>query len=195
MSSIVRLAVSLVCITSFLAPVAASAYMITTPYWCGSYYSSVPCGGYNYVSSGAYNNYWPYYPSNSYINYQYYPNYTYVYPEPTCTITASVSNNYSYYSGYSLYAQAGNYAQTVTLSWVGNNATSAYLSPQGSSVPTSGSMTVYAYGSATYTLTVSGPGGTRSCQTSYSRPNYQQTYYQPQYYQYSYSNYQYPYWW
>src|SRR3989344_1807824 len=201
MSKKVRIILSFASLASLLVPVAASEYAITTPYWCGSYYSSVPCSGYGYASSGNYNyNWYGQYPQL--YSYPYYQNYGYTHPVPSCTITISTPYNYNNYYGYSSYGQPGSYNQTVTLSWTSINATSAYLSSAGSSVATQGSMSVYAYGNTTYMLTVSGPGGSNTCQTVYYQPTYSQpTYYQPSYYQqqqyyyYPNTNYQYQYWW
>ncbi|RJQ34392.1 hypothetical protein C4556_02630 [Candidatus Parcubacteria bacterium] len=155
----------------FAAPAVAEAQVATTPYWCGSYYSSSPCSTYGYgygnYPSYSYQYYYPY-------NYQQYPYYyPYTYPRPTCVIT--VSYPYALYYGY--------YNQPVTLSWSSINATSAYIYPNVGAVSTSGSTTVYPSQGTTYTLTVNGPGGSNTCQTTY----YQQT----PYYQYPY-NYWYP---
>lgn len=75
----------------------------------------------------------------------------YTFPRPVCTITAS--NVYGY-------------NQPVTLSWSSQNATSAYLSPTGGNVALSGSMTVTTVGYTTYTLTVTGQGGSATCQAT-----------------------------
>lgn len=72
-------------------------------------------------------------------------------PAPYCTIT---------------HAQYGGYGSGAYLSWTSTNASSAYLSNVGS-VAVSGSQTVYAHGSQTYTLTVYGYNGqTATCATS-----------------------------
>lgn len=72
-------------------------------------------------------------------------------PAPYCTIT---------------HAQYGGYGSGAYLSWTSTNASSAYLSGVGS-VAVSGSQTVYAQGSQTYTLTVYGYNGqTATCATS-----------------------------
>jgi len=122
-------------------------------------------------------------------NSYYYPYYSpepyqpYYYPTPNCTISYSYgSNNYNYnnYNGYTY----GN--QPITLSWSANNATSAYISPSLGSVATNGGQVVYPSGSTTYTLTVYGPGGSNTCQTTYYAQNYYNNY------NYNYS-YQYPY--
>lgn len=190
------------------------AMSITTPYWCGSSWSSMPCSSYNY---GNYNNSYVYsYPYQSYpqqYSYQYgypsYPynyysnyNYGYAYPTPSCIITVSSSYANSYY-GYGYM-----YNQPATLSWSANNATSAYISPDVGTVATYGSRTVYPAQNMTYTMTVYGPGGTNTCQTTYYQQYQQyQPYYQYQQYpyqqypynQYQYNNYQYqysyPYYW
>lgn len=164
-----------------LVPLAfAKAQVISTPYFCGSYWSSTPC---NYGFGGGYYPY-PQYP----YNYQpYYYNYPYNYVRPTCTITYS----------YGSYYKQGYANQAIVLSWYSNGATSASLSGSGAVTPT-GSTTVYPSGSTTYTLTVWGPGGSGTCQTTVYQPTY---YYQPytyyQQYPYMYYPYQYnynPYW-
>ena len=162
----------------FAAPAFTEAQVVTTPYWCGSYYSSSPCSSYGYGYGYGYGNYPSYNYQYSYpYNYQQYPYnyYPYTYSRPTCVIT--VSYPYALYYGY--------YNQPVTLSWSSINATSAYIYPNVGAVSTSGSTTVYPSGGMTYTLTVNGPGGSNTCQTTY----YQQT----PYYNYQYpSNYWYP---
>src|SRR3989344_2762594 len=90
----------------------------------------------------------------SYPSYYPYYNYTYSYPytyaaTPSCTISARQGAN----------------GQTV-LTWYSTNATSAYISPAVGTVALSGSTTIYPYGNSLYTLTVSGSGGTATCQTS-----------------------------
>ena len=72
----------------------------------------------------------------------------YEFPRPVCTIYSS-----------------GSYNQ-VTLTWSSQNATTAYISPNVGSVPVNGSRTVYSQGYTTFTLTVSGPGGSATCQTA-----------------------------
>ncbi len=74
---------------------------------------------------------------------------------PSCTINASSYVSYGAYSN-----------QPITLSWSSNNATSAYITPLVGSVSTSGSTIVYPQGYTTYTLTVSGPHGTATCQAT-----------------------------
>lgn len=77
---------------------------------------------------------------------------------PTCWINLS---NYNYQQNYGY-----NYDnQQALLTWGSTNATSAYITPNIGNVGTSGSRTVYSYGNQTYTLTVTGPGGTATCQT------------------------------
>ncbi len=76
---------------------------------------------------------------------------TVTYPQtPACSISANPST-----------IQYGN---SSTLSWNSSNATSASLSSVGS-VGTSGSRSVSPSGTMTYTLTVSGPGGSATCET------------------------------
>jgi len=89
----------------------------------------------------------------------------YTIPAPYCTITAS--NAYSY-GGYS--------NQPITLTWVSTNATSAYITPNVGTVNPSGSTVVYPQGYTTYTLTISGPGGSATCQ---STANYASNYIAP----------------
>ncbi|HEY4517104.1 MAG TPA: hypothetical protein VJG64_04130 [Candidatus Paceibacterota bacterium] len=90
----------------------------------------------------------------------------YTFPSPACTIYASNAYSYNTY----------NYNQPITLTWSSSNATSAYISPNVGTVNTSGSTTVYPSGYTTYTLTVSGAGGTATCQTTanyaYAAPTY-----------------------
>ncbi|HWP61250.1 MAG TPA: hypothetical protein VN495_01470, partial [Candidatus Paceibacterota bacterium] len=105
----------------------------------------------------------------------------YTYPVvPSCTIYASnygsiYGNNYGY----------NNYSQPVTLTWSSSNATSAYITPNVGTVQPSGSTTVYPSGYTTYTMTVSGSGGTATCQAtanySYATPYVAPTYVQPTY--------------
>ncbi|RJQ35750.1 hypothetical protein C4568_00360 [Candidatus Parcubacteria bacterium] len=70
------------------------------------------------------------------------------FPRPVCTIYSS-----------------GQYNQ-VTLTWSSQNATTAFISPNVGSVPVNGSRQVYSQGYTTFTLTVSGPGGSATCQTA-----------------------------
>lgn len=138
---------------------------------------------------------YPYYTSYDY-NYGYnnygYNNYGYKYDyhrKPTCSISTYRTNG------------TYPYDDSVTLSWWSSNATSAYLSNVGS-VNTSGSQVVYGTHYTTYTLTVSGPGGSTSCSASSpfydSGSNYHKRYsYQPYNYVtspvFSYPVYSYPY--
>jgi hypothetical protein len=102
----------------------------------------------------------------------------YTLPTPVCNIYASAA----YSTGY--------YNQPVTLTWNSTNAMSAYITPQLGSVSPSGTQIVYPNGYTTYTMTVSGPGGTATCQVNanytntvapvYAQPTYiPPTYYQP----------------
>ena len=69
---------------------------------------------------------------------------------PECTISANIT--------------AITAGQSVVLSWTSTNATSAFLSPPGQSVPVNGSFTVNPYVSTTYTLTVTnGQGQSANC--------------------------------
>ncbi len=81
---------------------------------------------------------------------------------PSCTISASNSYNTGYYN------------QPITLNWSSSNATSAYITPNVGTVNPSGSTIVYPQGYTTYTLTISGPGGTATCQSTanYATNNY-----------------------
>ncbi len=77
---------------------------------------------------------------------------TIVPPTPSCTLTASPNS-----------IQQGG---SSTITWTSVNATSGSLSGVGSISPVSGGSTVVSPGaSSTYTLTVSGAGGTATCQT------------------------------
>lgn len=131
----------------------------------------------------------PTYPTGNWNSYYPYrspePYQPYYYPAPTCTITYSYGANS--YNGYSY----GN--QAITLSWSASNATSAYISPSIGSVATNGGQVVYPAGSTTYTLTVYGPGGSNTCQTSYYAQNYYNNYNYNYSYQYPYSYYTYTY--
>jgi hypothetical protein len=75
--------------------------------------------------------------------------------QPSCTITVS---NYSVYGG-------GYGSHPVTLSWSSSNATYATISTLGQ-VALSGSRIIYPTGTQTYVMTVTGPGGTNTCQTT-----------------------------
>ena len=72
----------------------------------------------------------------------------YEFPRPVCTIYSS-----------------GSYNQN-TLTWSSQNATTAYISPNVGNVPVNGARTVYTQGYTTYTLTVTGTGGSATCQTT-----------------------------
>jgi len=170
----------------------AFAQGITTPYWCRSslgllYWSSQPClpgqAAYPYYN---YQNYYQqnynYYPNNYYP----YQNYQYYYPQPTCNISYSYTNNPNYWSG-------GMYQDAVQLSWSSNYATSAYISPDRGSVSQAGIRVAYPYGYVTYRMTVYGPGGSNTCSINV-QPRYQpQQYYWNQYYYNPNYNYGYPY--
>ena len=70
----------------------------------------------------------------------------YEFPRPVCTMFAS--NNYG----------------PTTLTWTSHNATTAFISPGVGNVAVNGAVTVYPQGYTTYTLTVTGPGGSATCQ-------------------------------
>ncbi|RJR12995.1 hypothetical protein C4585_02665 [Candidatus Parcubacteria bacterium] len=185
MSRIITLFAAPFVLLLLFVPLAFAEAQLATPYYCGSYWSSTPC---NYGVGGGYNYPYQNYPYN-YYPYNTYPSYPYNYARPTCTITYS----------YGSYHKHGYANQAIVLSWYSYGATSASISPSVGSTATSGSTTVYPSGSTTYTLTVWGPGGASTCQTTYYQPaNY---YYQPynyyQQYPYMYYPYQYnynPYW-
>jgi hypothetical protein len=78
---------------------------------------------------------------------------------PNCSISLSHNS-----SGYQ-------YNQPATLSWnTTGNATSAHINSIGT-VSLSGSRTVYPSSGQSYTMTVTGPGGSRTCSTGYSHPS------------------------
>src|SRR5262249_13281613 len=146
----------------------------------GSYWSTTPC---NYYNNG-YNNYQYQYPQYSYYTYPsnyyypnnynyyypntyYYPNQYYQYPQPTCSITYSYTNNPG-----SNYWNGGMYNQAIQLSWSSSYATSAYLTPSIGATSVSGTRVVNPYGYAQYTLTVYGPGGSNTCSTYYQPQQY-----------------------
>ncbi len=66
---------------------------------------------------------------------------------------------------------AGSYNAQATLVWSSSNATSAYISQVGSVAP-NGQRYVTGYANQTYSLTVSGQGGTYTCQTQPFTPTY-----------------------
>src|SRR5262249_25095170 len=145
------------------------------PYWCGSYWSSTPCGYQNNYQNQYYypSNYYPqnqyyypqnYYPNNYYGNNYYGQNYQYYYPQPTCNIHYSYAQNTNYWSG-------GMYSQAIQISWSSSYASNAYISGIGT-VSASGVRVVYPYGNTAYTMTVNGPGGTNSCSTYFSQIQY-----------------------
>lgn len=85
---------------------------ITTPYWCGSYWSSLPCNSYGYQN---YNNYG--YQNQYYYQQPYYNNYQYSYQYGYCPqgyyyqSGLCYPNNYSYNNYYNQYPYY-NYNQT-----------------------------------------------------------------------------------
>jgi len=99
----------------------------------------------------------------------------YTFPTPSCTISSSNGYNNGYNSGYN-YNNYNYNNQQMTLTWVSSNGTSAYISPNVGSVNPNGSTTVYPNGYTTYTMTVTGSGGTGTCQTTanyaYTAPAY-----------------------
>jgi hypothetical protein len=113
------------------------------------------------------------------FNYTYgYPatNYSYAYPSYNYGSYATYGyDNYGYNSDYrrkptcsisTMRTSGANpYDNRVTISWWSSNATSAYLSNYGS-VNTSGSQTLSGAHYSSYTLTVTGPGGSTTCSAS-----------------------------
>lgn len=136
--------------------------------------------------SGCYGyNYYPY--GNYYGNY-YGNQYSYNNQPPRCTITLQAvgykqnyssgnypynyyNYNYNYPYGYNYNNYYGaypyNYNSGAVLSWSTSNAQSASISGMGS-VDLNGSKVVYPSGNQIYTMTVNGPGGIYTCQTSYT---------------------------
>lgn len=114
---------ALVIAALLLAPALASAQYygynttVTTPYWCGSFWSSRPCA-YNYAAP-----YNPYGTGNYY--YTYTPTYTYQYP---CTSSAfdCVVQNYQPYTNWSPYAN-GYYNAQPYYTYNGSCAPGYYL--------------------------------------------------------------------
>jgi len=102
MNTFIKSAVSLSLLAALAAPALASAQIATPTYWCGSYYSTYPCGSMPYYDNYNYYPYrqFPYYPYNNYYPYNYnnysypynYANYNYNYPY-----------NYNYYYQYPQY--------------------------------------------------------------------------------------------
>jgi len=177
---------AVVIILSFALP-AFAQQVITTPYWCGSYWSSTPCtyGGYGYSYTNQESPQYSYYtypsqyvPNNYNYYYPYQSNQYYYTPPPTCSITNSYTNNPNYWNG-------GMYTQAIQLSWSSNYATSVYITGIGATSP-SGTRVVYPYGYTQYTMTVYGPGGSNTCTTYYQPVRYNQP--PPQYYWNQYNN-------
>ena len=102
-------------------------------------------------TSGGYSGGGSYYSAPSYYNT---PTYFPYVQAPSCVITASAS-------GYNFNYGAG----ATVLTWSSTNANSGYITPLVGTVAPSGSTAVYPRGNTLYTLTVSGNGGTSSCQT------------------------------
>lgn len=99
----------------------------------------------NYTNQNDYNSYY-----DGYQDYGYRQDYN---RRPTCSISTYRTSGANPYDG------------RVTVSWWSSHATSAYLSGVGSVSP-SGSQTLYGSYYSTYTLTVSGPGGSTTCSAS-----------------------------
>jgi hypothetical protein len=183
-TTLLRMAMGGICVLVMAGAQLANAQVITTPYWCGSYWSSQPCSygsmynnyGYTYSYPSSY-----YYPYNNYYS-SYYGPYGYQYPAPTCSLTYSYA---TYSHGYYPYSYYGGSNQAITLSWTSANATSAYISAGVGAVSPFGLRVVYPNYTTTYLMTVYGPGGTNTCQVTYYAPYYQ--------YYYQYPSYGYPY--
>jgi hypothetical protein len=77
-------------------------------------------------------------------------------PAPYCVITLT---------------NAGIYATQATLVWSSSNATAAYISSIGSVAP-NGQRVVTGYANQIYSLTVTGQGGSYTCQTQMFTPSY-----------------------
>ncbi len=94
--------------------------------------------------------------------YPYYPHYNYT-QVPSCVITLGG------HTGYGL-------SRTANLSWRSSNATHAYLSNVGTVGLNGMQALLYPEIKNSYTLTVSGPGGTATCSTNgtYTGPQYPQ---------------------
>ncbi|MDO8522004.1 MAG: hypothetical protein Q7S08_01810 [bacterium] len=133
-----------------VGPVTTDSHNNTTVTVVSNTSQAAPQYPVQYVSSG-YS-----YGGGSYFTPSYYntPTYFPTYAAPYCTITASNSGyNYNYGNG------------ATVLSWNSNNANSGYITPLVGTVAPSGSTTIYPNQNTLYTLTVSGNGGTSSCQT------------------------------
>src|SRR3989344_5305473 len=104
-------------------------------------------GGGAFFCGGAYYNTPPYSPSYA--------------QAPSCVITASASGD-----------GTGNYygSGATVLTWSSTNANSGYITPSVGTVAPSGSTAIYPRGNTLYTLTVSGNGGTASCQAYAGAP-------------------------
>ena len=95
-----KLLLSFGLVSLFASPALALAQTVTAPYWCGSYWSSVPCTNTTYSQYPTQNYIYPY-PQYSQYPYQY-QNYQYQYPSYNYN-----PNQYNYYSdGYSPYPYA-----------------------------------------------------------------------------------------
>jgi hypothetical protein len=145
-----------------LAPFAASAQNYFWPQQNMQNYNY--SGNYSY----GYSNDQYFRPSNwnTGSNLYYAPERTYSYPTPQCTLSITTPNTYN----------GGEV--TGTLSWTSTNASSAYVQGVGQVNPWS-SISVYAYPGEVFTMTVTNPGGTSTCQTAYQ--TYQQQYAYPSY--------------
>lgn len=153
----------------------------------------------------SFNNYDGYNDYGYYDYDRYYDDYTYSYGYPYSNYAYSYPSSYDYnnyynsgyrsYDGYSYghrptcsistYRTSGTYRydNSITVTWWSSGATSAYLSGVGSVNP-SGSQVMYAPYTSSYTLTVSGPGGSTSC--SASNPYYSSGSYYDHNYRYGY---------
>jgi hypothetical protein len=102
----------------------------------------------NRYDYGSYDSYYGSY--GGYDNYGYRNDY---HRKPTCSISTYRTSGANPYDG------------RVTLTWWSSNATHAYVTGLGT-VATAGTQTVYDSSYSSYTLTVSGPGGSTTCSAS-----------------------------
>jgi len=157
----------------FAAPTPSITYAPTTIATDSHDYigpTTVTTDSHNYTNISVVSQAAPQYPTQyvygggSYFNAPTYystPNYFPTYAPPSCSITAG-PGSYGF-----------NYGNNGTvLSWYSNNANSGYISPLVGTVAPAGSTVVYPNQNTLYTLTVSGNGGTSSCQTYTGAVNY-----------------------
>ncbi len=158
MFSIRKISVVFISLAVLIVPSLAAHAQVMGPNGYQDYYSST-APDYNYEQT--------YYPSEYQQQYSngYYPQ-QYSYQLPTCTISITTPNTYD-----------GSQVQG-TLSWTSYGAYSGYISSLGE-VNTEGSAYVTAYPYETFTMSVSGPGGTNTCQTEYYPAQYPTYYQQP----------------